>query len=83
MELTGDNLYKTQQYMRHANPATTEIYLHRQTERQEAEIAERLYKKYHGEDTDQDARAEIEKLLQSMTADQVKQLAGVAQAIAK
>ena len=34
--------------MRHANPATTEIYLHNDTERAESETAERLYNLYHG-----------------------------------
>ena len=46
MMLSGD-LYITQQYMRHSNPATTEIYLHNQTEAQESEIAQKLYKLYH------------------------------------
>lgn len=46
MTLTGD-LYTTQKYMRHSNPATTEIYLHNQTEEREAEIAQRLYQLYH------------------------------------
>lgn len=46
MTLTGD-LYLTQQYMRHSNPATTEIYLHNQTEEREAKIAKRLYQLYH------------------------------------
>ena len=45
-DLTGD-LYATQRYMRHANPATTEIYLHNSTDRQEAAIAQRLYDLYH------------------------------------
>ena len=40
-EITG-NLFLTQKYMRHANPATTEIYLHNDTERQEADIAQQL-----------------------------------------
>lgn len=53
-ELTGD-LYLTQQYMRHSNPATTEIYLHTETERAEADIAQRLYNKYHGIDNAQRA----------------------------
>lgn len=44
--LTGD-LYATQKYMRHSNPATTEIYLHNDTERQEASIAQQLYDLYH------------------------------------
>lgn len=46
-ELTG-NLYLTQQYMRHSNPSTTEIYLHNDTGRQEAELAQQLYNFYHG-----------------------------------
>lgn len=45
-ELTG-NLYTTQQYMRHANPATTEIYLHCNNERQELDTASKLYALYH------------------------------------
>lgn len=44
--LTGD-IYATQKYMRHSNPATTEIYLHNDTEKQEAGIAQRLYNLYH------------------------------------
>ncbi len=46
-QLTGD-IYATQLYMRHASPATTEIYLHNNTEKQESEIACRLYAYYHG-----------------------------------
>ena len=45
-EITG-NLYTTQLYMRHSNPATTEIYLHNDTERAEASIAQQLYDLYH------------------------------------
>ena len=48
MTLTGD-LYTTQKYMRHSNPATTEIYLHNQTETREAVIAQQLYSLYHRE----------------------------------
>ena len=45
----SEDLYLTQQYMRHSNPATTEIYLHNQTEGREAEIAQQLYNLYHRE----------------------------------
>lgn len=48
MNLTGD-LYTTQRYMRHSNPATTEIYLHCDTADKEKHIAEQLYKFYHQE----------------------------------
>lgn len=47
-EITG-NLYETQKYMRHSNPATTEIYLHNETEKAEAATAAKLYAYYHGE----------------------------------
>ena len=45
-EITG-NLFITQKYMRHANPATTEIYLHNDTEKTEAATAAALYSYYH------------------------------------
>ncbi len=48
MMMTG-NLYATQTYMRHSNPATTEVYLHLDTQRQEADIARQLYDLYHSE----------------------------------
>lgn len=40
------DLYLTQQYMRHKDPATTEIYLHESTAEEQAAIAEALYKVY-------------------------------------
>ena len=43
--ITGD-IYQTQVYMRHDDPKTTEIYLHTETEEQEATLAERLYQLY-------------------------------------
>lgn len=57
MTITGNNLFLTQQYMRHSNPATTEIYLHNQTEGQEAEIAQQLYNLYHREPAEAAAAA--------------------------
>ena len=44
--LTRD-LYATQRYMRHQDPRTTEIYLHGDTDQQDAEIAQSLYDLYH------------------------------------
>lgn len=41
------NIYETQAYMRHDNPATTEIYMHIDNEEHEAEIASNLYAYYH------------------------------------
>lgn len=79
MELTG-SLYLTQQYMRHQNPATTEIYLHVDTERQEADIAKRLYDHYHGK-AGTDQRAKLESILDRMGPEQIGQLAGIASAM--
>lgn len=83
MELTGDNLFITQQYMRHANPATTEIYLHRNTEQQEADIAQQLYNKYHGETKTDDSREQLAAILDNMNAEQLQRLAGIAQTMAQ
>ena len=49
MQITGRNIYETQQYMRHSNPATTEIYLDNDSTQQDGEIARRLYAHYHGQ----------------------------------
>lgn len=82
-ELTGD-LYTTQKYMRHSNPATTEIYLHNDTEKQEAGIAQRLYDLYHGTDAAQeDSRAQLQTVITTMTPAQLAQLSALAAAIAK
>lgn len=81
-ELT-QNIYLTQKYMRHASPVTTEIYTHVDTERQEAEIAQQLYNKYHGKAESDDSRAQLETLLNTMNTQQLQQLTGIAQAMAK
>ena len=81
MQMTGD-LFVTQKYMRHENPKTTEIYLHIDTEQQEAAIATQLYNRYHGNGQGA-ARDTLAALLQTMTAAQLTQLAGIAQAMAR
>ena len=82
MQLTGD-LYTTQQYMRHSSPATTEIYLHIDTEQKEAEIAQRLYNHYHGIDNATDSREQLQAAIQKMSQQQLEQLAAIAKAICK
>ena len=82
MQLTGD-LYTTQQYMRHSSPATTEIYLHIDTEQKEAEIAQRLYNHYHGIDNATDSREQLQETIQKMSKEQLEQLAAIAKAICK
>lgn len=77
-ELTG-NIYLTQQYMRHSNPATTEIYLHVDTERQEAEIATQLYNLYHGIAGNQsDSMNKLQTAIQRMNKKQLEQLTAIA-----
>lgn len=77
------NLYVTQKYMRHANPATTEIYLHNDTERQEAQTAQDLYNLYHGITDKADNRQKLEGILQGMSAAQLEQLTGIAAAMSR
>ena len=80
MMLTGDNLFITQTYMRHTDPKTTEIYLHRNTEKAEAGIAQQLYNLYHGTGAE-DTRAKLEQTLTRLTPQQLEQLAGIAAAM--
>lgn len=79
-EITG-NLYATQLYMRQSNPATTEIYLHTETEQAEAGIAQQLYNLYHGTGTDN--RAKLEQLISRLTPEKLEQLTGIAAAMAR
>ncbi len=81
MELSGD-LFTTQRYMRHSNPATTEIYLHNDTDRQEAQIARQLYDYYHGTGT-AGCRGKLEAVLDRLTPDQLDKLAGIASALSR
>ena len=82
-EITGD-IYATQKYMRHSNPATTEIYLHNDTEKAEAGIAEQLYNLYHGNQSSEQSskREQIEQIIITMTPQKLEQLAAIAAAIA-
>lgn len=75
MELTN-NLYTTQKYMRHSNPTTTEVYLHNETEKQEAGIAKQLYALYHGQADSN--RARLEDLLDKMNGEQLEKLTQLA-----
>lgn len=79
-ELTG-NLYLTQQYMRHSNPATTEIYLHNDTEQAEAGIAKQLYDLYHGHEQT-GSREKLVQIMDRLTPQQLDRLASIAEALA-
>lgn len=81
MQITG-NLYTAQSYMRHSNPATTEIYLHNDTTAAEAETAQQLYNLYHGITGGSDSRAKLDSLLDRLTPAKLEQIAGIAAAMA-
>lgn len=77
-DLTGD-IYTTQKYMRHSNPATTEIYLHNDTERQEIAIARQLYDKYHGIEASTADR--LQRAMSKLSPIQLEKLADIAEAM--
>ena len=77
MELTNDNVYLTQTYMRHSNPATTEIYLHRDTEAQESEIAQKLFDHYHSAGNDLTGTHDLNTIIAGMNPKQRRQLARI------
>lgn len=82
MNMTG-NLYDTQKYMRHADPATTEIYLHCEDSRKDAGIAARLYDLYHGSSNEETERNRLEDLIGRLDHEQVEQLRSIAAAMAR
>ena len=81
MQISGD-LYTAQKYMRHANPATTEIYLHNNTEQQETQLTQQIYDLFNGTQTT-NSKDQLQALINSMSAAQIDQLRGIAQAMAK
>lgn len=88
LTLTGNNLYESQKYLRHENPATTEIYLHEtaQQEQQQAELAERLYSFFHNQGAtaeNSETKKRLEEMIERMSPEQLKNLEAVAAAFAK
>lgn len=81
MDITGDNIYQTQQYMRHSSPKTTEIYLDNNNAAQDAALAQRLYEHYHGSETGASAADRVQMAMQRMTPAQLEQLANIAAAM--
>ena len=77
-ELTED-IFKTQRYMRHKDPKTTEIYLHNDTKEQEAETAQELYNHIHGKGK---AAGGMSGILASLEPEQIAQLIGMAATMA-
>lgn len=80
MQITGRNIYETQQYMRHSNPATTEIYLDNASAQQDGDIARRLYAHYHGQRTGGPADR-LAAAARRLTPAQLEQLAAIADAM--
>lgn len=77
-KLTG-NLFTTQKYMRHADPKTTEIYIHEDHAEKEAATAKQLYDLYHGKEGDIKERLQLK--LEGLTPQQLEQLESIAAAM--
>ena len=82
MQLTGNNIYMAQQYLRHSSPKTTEIYLENDTAAQDEAIAQQLYNHYHGTENT-DSKAQLEIILARLDPEQIAQLTGLAAAMAR
>lgn len=82
MKITGENVYKTQLYMRHSSPATTEIYLDNTSAAQDADLANRLFDFYHGGTASTTAADRVKQAMQGMNPAQLEQLANIAAAMA-
>lgn len=82
MQITGDNIYLTQMYMRHSNPKTTEHYLDNENAAQDATLAQRLYDHYHGGQTGTQGAAErLQAAILTMGIAQLEQLSQIAAAM--
>lgn len=82
MKITNDNVYQTQQFMRHANPLTTECYLENNNAEQDAAIARQLYNHYHGGTASSSAAERLQAAMQLLSPEKLAQLANLAQALA-
>jgi len=83
MQITGDNIYQTQMYMRHSSPKTTEVYLDNETTAQDAALAQQLYNHYHGNKTGTGAADRLQAAILTMGIAQLEQLAQIAAAMAR
>ena len=83
MKITGRNIYETQQYMRHSNPATTEIYLDNDTAQQDEDIARKLYAYYHGRTIRSNEAEKLADAVGNLNPEQLAQLTAIAEAMKK
>ena len=84
MELTGQNIYLTQKYMRHADPKTTEIYINstEKEEQQAAALANDVYSLFHSQQEGTEARGQLEQAITRLNPQQLQKLAAMAAAMA-
>jgi len=83
MEVTGDNIFQVQTYMRHMDPKTTEIYTHREREEVQAEVARKIYNLYHGGANCISPRQKLEQLLNRLSTSQIERLVNIAEEMAE
>lgn len=81
MQLTGNNIYMAQQYLRHNSPKTTEIYLENDTAEQDERIAQQLYQHFHGGAEQESSREQLETIVSMMNPEKLEQLLTVAKAM--
>lgn len=78
LQITGQNIYQTQMYLRHSSPKTTETYLENQNSEQDAIIATSLYQHYHNQSGDTASRrTELQSIIAIMNTEQLEQLASL------
>lgn len=74
------NLYLTQQHLRHANPETSEIYMHCE-EREERDTEERVYAYFFNKEAQTDPQREAISIIQALPADKLEKALAVLRAI--
>ena len=74
------NIYLAQQHQRHADPATTEIYVHAE-DRAERDTEQQVFDYYFKQDTEQTAAAEAISIINRLPADKLEKALAVLRAI--
>lgn len=74
------NLYLTQQHLRHANPETSEIYMHCE-ERETRDTEEKVYNYYFNQDAGNDPQREAIEIIQNLPADKLEKALDILRAI--
>lgn len=74
------NLYLTQQHLRHANPETSEIYMHCE-EREERDTEQRVYNYYFNPEAADDPQHEAISIIQGLSPDKLEKALSILRAI--